>query len=138
MRTHASEVKAPEDCTSPPERPPHPSSKKCEQMPLLPLLFPRSFRRTVRRRELHSIVPLADTTIYEMEQRGEFPRRFNLTARCVVWDLDEVQAWVDARKTAARSGTKEGTRGPDVRQRKSRPVRGGSTSSPSPIMRSTP
>ena len=43
--------------------------------------------RTVRRAELRRIVPLADTTIYELEQRGEFPRRFNLTARCVVWDL---------------------------------------------------
>ncbi|MDN5872001.1 MAG: AlpA family transcriptional regulator [Nitrococcus sp.] len=25
-----------------------------------------------------------------MERRGEFPRRFNLTPRCVVWDLEEV------------------------------------------------
>jgi hypothetical protein len=36
--------------------------------------------RTIRRHELRLIVPLADTTIYEMEKRGEFPRRFNLTA----------------------------------------------------------
>jgi prophage regulatory protein len=42
------------------------------------------YRRTVRRAELRRIVPLADTTIYELEQRGEFPRRFNLTPRCVV------------------------------------------------------
>lgn len=42
------------------------------------------FRRTIRRHELHQIVPLAETTIYEMERRGEFPRRFNLTPRCVV------------------------------------------------------
>jgi hypothetical protein len=33
------------------------------------------------------IVPLADSTIYEMEQRGEFPRGFALSPRCVVWDL---------------------------------------------------
>jgi prophage regulatory protein len=31
------------------------------------------------------MVPLADRTIYEMEQRGEFPRRFALSPRCVVW-----------------------------------------------------
>jgi prophage regulatory protein len=43
--------------------------------------------RTIRRHELRLIVPLADTTIYEMEKRGEFPRRFNLTPRCVVWNL---------------------------------------------------
>jgi predicted DNA-binding transcriptional regulator AlpA len=26
-----------------------------------------------------------------MEQRGEFPQRFYLTSRCVVWDLAEVE-----------------------------------------------
>ena len=40
------------------------------------------------------MVPLADSTIYEMEQRGEFPQRFYLTSRCVVWDLAEVEAWL--------------------------------------------
>lgn len=41
-------------------------------------------RRTIRRHELRQLVPLADTTIYDMEQRGDFPRRFALTSRCVV------------------------------------------------------
>lgn len=36
--------------------------------------------RTIRRHELRLIAPLADSTIYEMERRGEFPRRFNLPA----------------------------------------------------------
>lgn len=39
--------------------------------------------RTIRH-ELRLIVPLADGTIYEMERRGEFPRRFNPTPLCVV------------------------------------------------------
>ncbi|WP_457155130.1 helix-turn-helix transcriptional regulator [Mesorhizobium sp. P5_C1] len=51
-----------------------------------------ALKRTIRRRQLREMVPLADSTIYEMEQRGEFPRRFALTPRCVVWDLGEVQA----------------------------------------------
>lgn len=33
-----------------------------------------------------------------MEQREDFPRRFYLTPRCIVWDSDEVYAWLDARK----------------------------------------
>jgi Prophage CP4-57 regulatory protein (AlpA) len=33
-------------------------------------------KRTIRRQQLREIVPLADSTIYEMEQRGEFPKRF--------------------------------------------------------------
>lgn len=50
--------------------------------------------RTTRRHELRLIVPLADSTIYETEKRGEFPRRFNLTPRCVGWDLEEVEVWL--------------------------------------------
>ena len=59
----------------------------------------KAMKRTIRRKELREIVPLADSTIYEMEQRGEFPRRFALTPRCVVWDLSEVQAWLAARRS---------------------------------------
>lgn len=57
----------------------------------------RTCQRAVRRRELRKIVPLADTTIYEMERRGEFPQRFYLTSKCVVWDLDEVERWLAVR-----------------------------------------
>lgn len=78
--------------------------------------------RTIRRPELKLIVPLADSTIYEMEQRGEFPRRFCLSPRCVVWDLAEVQAWVEARRAESRAGVRSADH-PDVRLRRTRPVR---------------
>jgi prophage regulatory protein len=81
------------------------------------------YRRTIRRTELRRIVPLADTTIYELEQRGEFPRRFNLTARCVVWDLEEVETWLDERRQASDAAQISKAPSPDVRQRRSRPVR---------------
>lgn len=79
--------------------------------------------RTIRRTELRRIVPLSDTTIYEMEQRGEFPRRFHLTPRCVAWDLAEVQAWVEARKRGEGELSLPSPHKPDVRQRRARPVR---------------
>jgi prophage regulatory protein len=75
----------------------------------------QSIKRTIRRGELRQIVPLADSTIYEMEQRGEFPRRFALTTRCVVWDLGEVEATESASTRRAPH--------PDVRKRRSRPVK---------------
>ncbi len=87
-----------------------------------PAILP--FKQAIRKPELRKIVPLADTTIYEMEQRGEFPRRFYLTPRCVVWDLAEVEAWLEE---CQRSSTKAETirvTGPDVKLRKTRPVRG--------------
>jgi prophage regulatory protein len=77
-------------------------------------------RRTIRRTELHAMVPLGDTTIYEMEQRGEFPRRFALSPRCVVWDLAEVEAWLDARRRAPITRAEP----PNVRLRRARPVKG--------------
>lgn len=82
---------------------------------------PKGLRRTIRRSELRQIVPLADSTIYELERRGEFPQRFYLTARCVVWDLAEVMAWLQSRRQAGNSRAKKAPM-PDVRMRMRRPV----------------
>lgn len=79
--------------------------------------------RCIRREELRRLVPLGDTTIYEMERRGEFPRRFNLTPRCVAWSFDEVQAWLAARRDPAPGQVLERAPSPDVYQRQTRPVR---------------
>ncbi|MCI0597970.1 MAG: AlpA family transcriptional regulator [Beijerinckiaceae bacterium] len=83
----------------------------------------QSVKRSIRRNELRQIVPLADTTIYEMEQRGEFPRRFALTTRCVVWDLAEVEAWLAERRRATENAATRRSPHPDVRQRRIRPVK---------------
>lgn len=82
----------------------------------------RKCQRAVRRRELRKIVPLADTTIYEMERRGEFPQRFYLTSKCVVWDLDEVEQWLTARREASSAGKIRRGPDPDVLCRRSRPT----------------
>lgn len=82
---------------------------------------PKWLRRTIRRSELRQIVPLADSTIYELERRGEFPQRFYLTARCVVWDLAEVTAWLQSRRQAGSNGVKRAPM-PDYRQRARRPI----------------
>lgn len=84
---------------------------------------PHVARKTIRRQQLREIVPLADSTIYDMEQRGEFPQRFYLTSRCVVWDLAEVEAWLDARRRASQANAIERAPSPDVRLRRSRPVK---------------
>ncbi len=84
---------------------------------------PAAVTRTIRRHELKEIVPLADTTIYDMEQRGEFPQRFYLTSRCVVWDLSEVEAWLEDRRRASRAKAMKRAPIPDVQLRKTRPVK---------------
>ena len=76
-------------------------------------------RRTIRRAQLREMIPLANSTIYEMEQRGEFPKRFALSPRCVVWDLAEVEAWLENRRAKPVPRAKH----PDVARRKHRPVK---------------
>ncbi len=84
---------------------------------------PTAVKRTIRRHELKEIVPLADTTIYDMEQRGEFPQRFYLTSRCVVWDLSEVEAWLEEQRRASRAKAVKRAPVPDVKLRKTRPIK---------------
>ena len=69
----------------------------------------KSIKQTIRRGQLRQIVPLADSTIYEMEQRSDVPRRFALSTRCVVWDLGEVEAWL-ARADGPRRAPRRGAR----------------------------
>jgi prophage regulatory protein len=70
------------------------------------------------------MVPLADSTIYELERRGEFPQRFFLTARCVVWDLAEVEAWLQSRRQPGGDDVVKKAPVPDFRMRKSGTIRG--------------
>lgn len=77
--------------------------------------------RYIRRHELKKIVPLANTTIYELEQNNKFPRRFYLTPRAPVWDLKEVEAWIEQRR--AESAPCPQSPAPNIRKRKWRPVR---------------
>ncbi len=57
-----------------------------------------------------------------MEKRNEFPKRFYLTSRKPVWDLAEVEAWIEQRKLETKTG-KVRVRAPDIRKRKRRPIR---------------
>jgi prophage regulatory protein len=72
---------------------------------------------------LRLIVPLSDTSIYEMEVKGEFLRRYYLTSRCVVWDLGEVEAWLRQRRKDSAAGRIKKVPSPDVRLRKTQPIK---------------
>lgn len=60
--------------------------------------------RAIVRTQLRRIVTLDAAILDEMERRGEFPRRFPLARRCVVWDLTEVEAWLAERQRNAKPG----------------------------------
>lgn len=48
---------------------------------------------------LLEIIPLSRRTVLDMEKRGEFPKRFTITSRRVAWCLDEVEAWIEERRS---------------------------------------
>lgn len=66
----------------------------------------------INKKTLLAIIPLCERTIYNLEQRGEFPKRIALTSRNVVWYLAEVEEWIESRKLsgirAARPGNVRG------------------------------
>ncbi len=103
----------------------HPAVAGYDDLPRFLSKAPLPFRRTIRRHELRQIVPLAETTIYQMGQRGEFPRRFRLTTRCVVLYLEEVEAWIEAPQKGFTISEDGQARRTGVKLRQYRPVRRG-------------
>ena len=43
---------------------------------------------------------ISRSTIYEMIQRGEFPKQVKLGARAVGWRRRDIEAWLDSRPAA--------------------------------------
>lgn len=62
----------------------------------------------INKRTLLAMIPLSEKGIYNMEKRGEFPRRIALTSRNVAWDLDEVEAWIEERKASGAQAARPG------------------------------
>lgn len=62
----------------------------------------------INRKTLLAMIPLSERTIFNMEKRGEFPRRIALTSRNVAWDLGEVEAWIAARKSSGDQAARPG------------------------------
>ena len=54
-------------------------------------------RRVIRKRELFKMIPLSDVTVWRMERKGEFPKRFTLGGRAVGWFADEIDEWLDSK-----------------------------------------
>lgn len=62
----------------------------------------------ISRKVLLEMIPLSSRTIYNLEKRGEFPRRIALTSRNVAWDLSEVEQWIEERKSSGIQAARPG------------------------------
>lgn len=50
--------------------------------------------RIIRSKEVQEMTGLSRTTLWRMENKGEFPRRVNLGVGSVGWRLSEVKEWI--------------------------------------------
>ncbi|MGN3937985.1 AlpA family phage regulatory protein [Xanthomonas citri pv. mangiferaeindicae] len=55
----------------------------------------KSSKVLISKKQLLEMIPLCERTIYNFEKQGKFPLRIALSSRKVVWDLAEVEAWID-------------------------------------------
>ncbi|MFJ2988364.1 helix-turn-helix transcriptional regulator [Collimonas sp. NPDC087041] len=62
----------------------------------------------INRKKLLAMIPLSDRVIYNMEKRGDFPKRIVLTSRNVAWDLAEIEAWIEIRRTSGEQAARPG------------------------------
>lgn len=63
--------------------------------------------RLMRIDEVVAIVGLDPSTIFRMEQRGEFPRRRKITRHAVGWVATEIWQWIRQRPVAQLIGAPE-------------------------------
>jgi prophage regulatory protein len=66
--------------------------------------------KLISKKTLLTMIPLSDRTIFDMEKRGEFPRRIVLASRKVAWELVEVENWLAERKASNDQPMRPGTR----------------------------
>jgi prophage regulatory protein len=55
--------------------------------------------RLIGAAERRLMIPFSDMHIWRLEQTGKFPRRIKIGQHRVGWALDEVVAWIHARKS---------------------------------------
>lgn len=67
-----------------------------------------AIKTLINRKKLLTMIPLSDRTIFNLEQRGNFPRRIALTSRNVAWDLAEIEEWIETRKLSGIQAIRPG------------------------------
>jgi len=56
--------------------------------------------KMLRERDVKALTGLSRITRWRLERRNEFPKKVQLTARCVGWCEAEVVAWLKTRAEA--------------------------------------
>ena len=60
--------------------------------------------RIIGAKERRLLVPFSDMHIWRLEKQNHFPRRVRLGSARVGWSLNEIQKWIDDRKSEREDG----------------------------------
>ncbi|MCX7164768.1 MAG: AlpA family transcriptional regulator [Rhodocyclales bacterium] len=61
-------------------------------------------KKYLRASQIVELTGLSRATIYAMEKKGDFPQKIPLGARAVAWVESEIEAWLEERKSAIKTG----------------------------------
>jgi predicted DNA-binding transcriptional regulator AlpA len=75
--------------------------------PMNSALLNKGSERLLPRRELRSLIPVSDMTIWRWERDGRFPHHLLINGRNY-WRLSEIRNWIDRQE---RAGGLAGTAG---------------------------
>lgn len=62
----------------------------------------------INKKTLLGMIPLSERTIYDMEKRGDFPKRIVLNSRSVAWDIGDIKDWIAQRKESGGTASRPG------------------------------
>lgn len=54
----------------------------------------------ISRKQVMRLTGLSETTLWRLEDRGDFPARVQLGARRIGWRVSDVDAWLESRRVA--------------------------------------
>ncbi len=59
------------------------------------MIFMESTLKNLRLSKVKDITALSETTIWRLEQAGQFPKRRKISKRAVAWSAAEVYEWLE-------------------------------------------
>lgn len=62
-----------------------------------PIIPEKTPDRIIRAKEVQNMTGLSRTTLWRLENKGEFPYRVSLGGNSVGWKLSEIKQWIDER-----------------------------------------
>ena len=55
--------------------------------------------------ELKDLIPLSRSRIYQLMEKGAFPKPLKLSDRAIGWEASKINAWLEQKTQSSKEGT---------------------------------